>query len=57
MQSIDEASRFHDSSVESNFAACERAMKQIVYVFRHLGKAWKVTLNVLIVTFVNMLPL
>ncbi|KAI9238689.1 MAG: Centromere/kinetochore Zw10-domain-containing protein [Podila humilis] len=45
MQSIDEASRFHDSSVESNFAACERAMKQIVYVFRHLGKAWKPTLS------------
>jgi len=46
MQSIDEASRFRDSSVESNFAACERAMKQIVYVFRHLGKAWKVKLDV-----------
>ncbi|KAG0333746.1 Centromere/kinetochore protein zw10 [Podila horticola] len=45
MQSIDEASRFRDSSVESNFAACERAMKQIVYVFRHLGKAWKPTLS------------
>ncbi|KAF9296965.1 Centromere/kinetochore protein zw10 [Mortierella antarctica] len=45
MQSIDEASRFHDSSAESNFAACERAMKQIVYVFRHLGKAWKPTLS------------
>lgn len=46
MQSIDEASRFRDSSVESNFAASERAMKQIVYVFRHLGKAWKVKINV-----------
>ncbi|KAF9918072.1 Centromere/kinetochore protein zw10 [Lobosporangium transversale] len=41
MQSVDEARGFRDSSVESNFAAYERSMKQVVLVFKHLGKAWK----------------
>ncbi|KAG0345170.1 Centromere/kinetochore protein zw10 [Podila humilis] len=45
MQSIDEASGFQDSSLENNFASCERAMRQIVYVFKRLGKAWKPTLS------------
>lgn len=42
MESIDGASEFRDSSVDINFAACERSMKQVVLVFKHLGKAWKV---------------
>ncbi|KAG0251028.1 Centromere/kinetochore protein zw10 [Mortierella polycephala] len=41
MESIDEAGGFQDSSLENNYAACERSMKQVVLVFRHLGKAWK----------------
>ncbi|KAI1302433.1 Centromere/kinetochore protein zw10 [Mortierella claussenii] len=45
MQSIDEAGEFRDSSVDRNFAASERAMKQVVLVFKHLGKAWKSTLS------------
>ncbi|KAF9086758.1 Centromere/kinetochore protein zw10 [Mortierella sp. AD031] len=45
MQSIDEAREFRDSSVESNFESCERSMKQVVLVFKHLGKAWKPTLS------------
>ncbi|KAG0366214.1 Centromere/kinetochore protein zw10 [Gamsiella multidivaricata] len=45
MQSIDGAGGFQDSSQEGNFAACQRAMKQVVLVFKHLGKAWKSTLS------------
>ncbi|KAF9205500.1 Centromere/kinetochore protein zw10 [Haplosporangium sp. Z 27] len=45
MQSIDDAQGFRDSSLENNFSAYERSMKQIVLVFRHLGKAWKPTLS------------
>ncbi|KAG0279470.1 Centromere/kinetochore protein zw10 [Linnemannia exigua] len=42
MQSIEDANDFQDSGVDSNFEAYERSMKQIVLVFKHLGKAWKV---------------
>ncbi|KAF9107846.1 Centromere/kinetochore protein zw10 [Mortierella sp. AM989] len=42
MQSVDDARGFRDSSLESNFSAYERCMKQIVLVFRHLGKVWKI---------------
>ncbi|KAF9347060.1 Centromere/kinetochore protein zw10 [Mortierella sp. AD094] len=45
MQSIDDAREFRDSSLDSNYSAYERSMKQIVLVFRHLGKAWKPTLS------------
>ncbi|KAF9427337.1 hypothetical protein BGZ94_005084 [Podila epigama] len=45
MQSIDEADGFQDSSVENSYTACERAMKQVIHVFKHLGKAWKPTLS------------
>ncbi|KAF9399657.1 Centromere/kinetochore protein zw10 [Mortierella sp. AD011] len=45
MQSIDDAHEFRDSSLDSNYSAYERSMKQIVLVFRHLGKAWKPTLS------------
>ncbi|GJJ70611.1 protein transport protein DSL1/ZW10 [Entomortierella parvispora] len=44
MQSLDESGGFQDSSVDANFSACERSMKQIILAFRHLGKAWKSTL-------------
>ncbi|KAF8931082.1 Centromere/kinetochore protein zw10 [Haplosporangium gracile] len=45
MQSIDGAGEFQDSSADTNFDACERSMKQVVLVFKHLGKAWKSTLS------------
>lgn len=45
MESIDGAGEFRDSSVDINFAACERSMKQVVLVFKHLGKAWKVIMQ------------
>lgn len=45
MESIDGAGEFRDCSVDNNFDACERSMKQVVLVFKHLGKAWKVTLQ------------
>ncbi|KAG0306340.1 Centromere/kinetochore protein zw10 [Dissophora globulifera] len=45
MASIDGAEEFADSSAQTNYAACERAMKQVVLVFKHLGKAWKPTLS------------
>ncbi|KAG0379268.1 Centromere/kinetochore protein zw10 [Mortierella sp. AD032] len=45
MQSIEDANAFQDSSVDSNFEAYERSMKQIVLVFKHLGKAWKPLLS------------
>ncbi|KAF9159168.1 Centromere/kinetochore protein zw10 [Actinomortierella ambigua] len=43
--SIEEANGFQETSVEDNFEACERAMKQVVLVFKHLGKVWKTTLS------------
>ncbi|KAF9920529.1 Centromere/kinetochore protein zw10 [Linnemannia zychae] len=45
MQSIDDANKFQDSSVENNFESYSRSMKQIVFVFKHLGKVWKPTLS------------
>ncbi|KAF9908592.1 Centromere/kinetochore protein zw10 [Linnemannia zychae] len=45
MQSIEDANEFQDSSVDSNYEAYERSMKQVVLVFRHLGKAWKPVLS------------
>ncbi|KAG0065259.1 Centromere/kinetochore protein zw10 [Linnemannia elongata] len=45
MESIDGAGEFRDCSVDTNFDACERSMKQVVLVFKHLGKAWKSTLS------------
>ncbi|KAF9184217.1 Centromere/kinetochore protein zw10 [Haplosporangium sp. Z 11] len=53
MESIDEADGFQDSSQENNYAACERSMKQVVLVFKHLGKAWKPTLSP--ITFYSVL--
>ncbi|KAF9134647.1 Centromere/kinetochore protein zw10 [Mortierella sp. GBA39] len=53
MESIDSAGGFRDSSVDIKFDACERSMKQIVLVFKHLGKAWKSTLSPL--TFYKLL--
>lgn len=44
MQSLDGTGGFQDSSVDSNFGACERSMKQVVFVFKHLGKVWKVSI-------------
>ncbi|KAF9970313.1 Centromere/kinetochore protein zw10 [Actinomortierella ambigua] len=43
--SIEEANGFQETSVEDNFEACERAMKQVVLVFKHLGRVWKTTLS------------
>ncbi|KAF9437148.1 Centromere/kinetochore protein zw10 [Entomortierella beljakovae] len=45
MLSLDDANAFRDSSVDSNYSSYERSMKQIVLVFRHLGKAWRPTLS------------
>ncbi|KAF9945249.1 Centromere/kinetochore protein zw10 [Mortierella alpina] len=45
MESIADAGGFYDSSAEGNYAACERSMKQVVLVFKHLGKAWRPTLS------------
>ncbi|KAF9965837.1 Centromere/kinetochore protein zw10 [Mortierella alpina] len=45
MESIAEAEGFYDCSAEGNYAACERSMKQVVLVFKHLGKAWRPTLS------------
>ncbi|KAG0052997.1 Centromere/kinetochore protein zw10 [Gryganskiella cystojenkinii] len=44
MQSLDEAGGFQDSAVDTKFSTYERSMKQVVLVFKHLGKAWKTTL-------------
>lgn len=48
MESIAEAEGFYDSSAEGNYAACERSMKQVVLVFKHLGKAWRVSIPMLV---------
>ncbi|KAG0212393.1 Centromere/kinetochore protein zw10 [Mortierella sp. GBA30] len=41
MESIAEAGGFVDSGIDGNYAVSERAMKQVVLVFKHLGKAWR----------------
>ncbi|KAF9125270.1 actin organization and endocytosis protein [Mortierella sp. 14UC] len=45
MQSIEDANEFQDSGVDSNYETYERSMKQVVLVFKHLGKAWKPVLS------------
>ncbi|KAF9585511.1 Centromere/kinetochore protein zw10 [Lunasporangiospora selenospora] len=45
MQSIDDAGKFKDTNEERNFDSCERSMKQIVFVLKHLGRVWKPTLS------------
>ena len=51
MLSLDDANEFRESSVDSNFESYERSMKQIVLVFKHLGKAWKVRIHQTIAFF------
>ena len=42
---LDEASRFRNTSDESRFAACQRAVKQVGYTLERLAHVWRVRVS------------
>lgn len=45
MESLDEAGGFLGTSNENRYAACERALQQVIHTLQRLALVWKVILS------------